>query len=246
MLFPPNSKLNQAAQTGDLATVQRILAKRVTRWQATDALLEAAQAGHLDCLKALIPHADPKFKGSYVLQHAVRGRHTDCLKALIPVCNPKAMESMALVEAALGGWVEGVEILLPVSDPKSGHSSALQCAALNNHVDVVTLLLPVSRTSRSRLSYLPLLQAANSGARECVALLVGQVDVMAAWHALRRNQQWKGLEALAEHVAPRWWTAAVQAAPREEIPGLYARWVAQGLGDRLSADEAPAARRHRL
>lgn len=84
----------------------------------TKLLIQAAETGDIVEVQRLIPISDPKSQESEALQFAVYYGHIECVKLLIPVSNPKEHNSRALCLAAENGRTECIELLYPVSDPK--------------------------------------------------------------------------------------------------------------------------------
>lgn len=119
----PNIKENtklliQAAETGDIVEVQRLIPISDPKSQESEALQFAVYYGHIECVKLLIPVSNPKDRYSSALQLAAQRGHTQCVELLIPVSNPKEHNSRALCLAAENGRTECIELLYPVSDPK--------------------------------------------------------------------------------------------------------------------------------
>lgn len=79
-------------------------------------LTEAAESGDIDELARLLPLCDPKFGNSQALRFAALHGQIECVKLLIPVSDPKAEDSFALRWAVERGHTDIVELLIPVCD----------------------------------------------------------------------------------------------------------------------------------
>lgn len=146
--------LLEAATTGKVDEVRRLLPISDPLFKCSGALRMAAQEGHWECVQLLIPVSDPRaleeetLEAGTVLETALElaamHGHLACVRLLIPVSNPRTHQSGALVGAAINGHVACVKELIPVSDPKSSNSLALQCAAFHGHHNCVDVLFAFS------------------------------------------------------------------------------------------------------
>lgn len=163
-----NELLARSAESGDLASLRRILAYAPADADFGSALREAASRGFADCVQALIPCCLGNGFGALAL--AAAAGHAECVKLLIPIGDPMAFDSYCLEWAVENGRAECAKLLIPVSDPKAKNSSALSLAALKGHADCVGLLIPVCEPTANGSAALR--RAAEFGRSQCVKLLL--------------------------------------------------------------------------
>lgn len=171
-------QLLEAATTGKVDEVRRLIPISDPRSNGSEALLTAARMGHTECLELLIPVSDCKVNDSLALRWAARYGYEDCIKLLRPVSNLEAdgegfppvrlaaewghdtcvpllitssveLNSGALHAAAARGHATCVQHLLPVANPALGDTTPLEVAARGGHLECVQLLLPVSPPGRA-------------------------------------------------------------------------------------------------
>lgn len=122
-----------AASAGQLAVV-RELAGRVQPSQVLQALRTAARDGHLDTVLYLADHVDPEHVQHALFEAAERG-HTDIVRKLRHALDPE-WHAWALTLAADSGHLDIVHDLRQGLAGPLKHA-ALCCAAQNGHLDVV-------------------------------------------------------------------------------------------------------------
>jgi ankyrin repeat protein len=139
-----NDQLLKAAQEGDLAALEQLLADGADgKAEESRALSLAAEGGHEQCVRLLMAVSDPKAMGSCALQRAAQHGHADCVKLLIPASDPLADDSLALRFAAQEGHAECVALLLPVSDPLAvggDGQDVVGVARAMGHVEVAAMI----------------------------------------------------------------------------------------------------------
>jgi len=151
------SRLLEAAQAGDTADVQRLLAQgadiNARGPYGNTPLMSAALTGHTDTLRLLLD------KGANANAKGTTGR-------------------TALMEAAVEGYTEAVKILLEkgadVNAKDEGGWTALFWAAFSQRRDVARVLLEKGADANARNKYddTPLIRAAYAGDTDTVKLLL--------------------------------------------------------------------------
>lgn len=171
-------QLLEAATTGKVDEMRRLIPISDPTFNGSEALLTAARMGHTECVELLIPVSDCAVNDSLALRWAARYGYEDCVKLLRPVSNLEAdgegfppvrlaaewghdtcvpllitssveLNSGALHAAAARGHATCVQHLLPVANPALGDTTPLEVAARGGHLECVQLLLPVSPPGRA-------------------------------------------------------------------------------------------------
>ncbi len=217
-------EIHDAAEKGDLAKVQSLLAEHPELANATTGLQQkrplhlAVEGGHLDVVAELLARgADPNGNGrtgtgQSPLEVAAGRNDTGIMKLLfahgvqIPAFSRNGMGHRGpLSMAAMGGHNDAIQLLVDhgaIINPKEG-DTPLQIAAVNGHVDTVKLLIEydVDINAKHESGSTVLHFAALSGSDATVDILRAHGAIVNASDlSLLQNAAYGGVKRLVQHL----------------------------------------------
>ena len=160
------SPLVQAAQDGDLKTIERLLTSDINApmVEYSKALIESIKNNHLSVAERLLQdnRVDPSADDNYAIQWASYYGHSAIVTFLLedPRVDPSASNNYAIRWASDNGHSAVVALLLKDNrvNPSADNNYAIEWASQNGHSAVVVLLLRNQRV-RSKLLMEPKLKS---------------------------------------------------------------------------------------